>query len=248
MNASYLLKTLKNITQKDDLDFEYVKSGFKKLDYTTGGFKKKEITIIGSRPAIGKTSFCLNLCSNILIDSSLSIVFFSLELSSKQLFKQIKCQNNNQGLKKIINSDLYIVETDFLAFDFSKFKQTLKNIKQNKDLDVVIIDYFQLISENEINNSLMIKLKKLAEELNIALVITSQLSRLVEERPDKIPIIEDLNLINGNDECIDNIYFLYQKSIYDHKNKSIIIAKHPKFKVKGKTIPLKYNCYTFRFY
>ena len=242
---TYKINTLKELEYIED--FEYIKTGFSEFDSLIGGFKKREISIIGGRPAIGKTTFCVSLCRSMLAANPVSILYFTLELSSNQLFKIFKLQNINEFPHKLTNSNIGICNPKFSAFDFLKFEKTLIKQKEENGLDVVVIDYMQLLCvENKGLNDLFIHLKKLIEKLNISLIVVSQLHSIVEERPNKQPIIEDLLNIDGYSECVNCIYFLHPSfTLNDTESRNLTIAKNKH--AKGSTLTLKFNHHLRRF-
>ena len=183
-------------------------------------FKKKyiqkgEITLIGSRPARGKTSFAYNLAQSCL-DSNEGVVIFSFEMPQQQTIKRILSANNLIPMKRIRKSDLSKDEEDRLTlsqevlenkkiyiYDDALNTQQLKNklkslITQDKSISLCIIDYLQLIPHrNTIDMKLahhrtIRTLNLLAQELNISIIILSQLNRALEHRDNKRPIISDI--------------------------------------------------------
>ncbi|MBI9037738.1 MAG: DnaB-like helicase C-terminal domain-containing protein [Bacteroidales bacterium] len=234
------IKSIKQVCSEYIKEIKYINSGFKDLDEITRGFKKGEITIIGGRPGTGKTTLGVSLCRNIIESHSFSVIYLSLELSATKLLKRFLIQNENEEIDKIINSNIFICDPNFISVKYSSFEKSLRKHKEEKDLDLVIIDYFQLFV-NDINegNSILIKLKKLAKELNIAFVIFSQLNKDVDKRNNNFPLIEDLLQINGNDENIDNIFLIYRHKYHEINNLDLIIAKH--MNAQGKTVTLKFK-------
>ena len=237
------LSDIKSIKQvySEYLKFKkYINSGFKELDQVTKGFKKGDITIIGGRPATGKTTLGVSLCRNMIDSHSFSIIYFSLELSATQLLERFLIQNKNEETKRIINSNIFICDPNPNSTIYLSFEKSLIKHKEEKGLDIVIIDYFQLfVNEFNEGNSVITKLKKLAKELNIAFVIFSQLKRDVDKRDNNYPLIQDLISINGSANDIDNIFLIYSPKYQKTTSIDLIIAKH--MNTQGQTVKLKYD-------
>jgi len=230
------IKTIKQVYSDYLINKEYIPSGFKQLDKITQGFRRKEVTIIGGRPATGKTSFGVSFCSNILI-RHFSVLYVTLELSANQLFERFCIQNSQQVNEKIVNSTFFICDTPFIHYSYSLLEKSIREKNKEKSLDIVVLDYFQLMVKDQAkSNSTILKLKNLAKELNLSLVIFSQLSKNVEERINKIPILNDLLYINGNDENIDNVFLIYRDKGHNTNEISLSISKSKNF--QGETIAL----------
>ncbi len=234
------IKVVKEIYKAYFKTNEFIPSGFKKLDSATGVFKKKEVTIIGGLPSIGKTSFCVSLCRNILISQPYSLLYITLELSSLQLFQRFVLQNNSKTLEKINNSSLSIWSPDLGLNSFSTFKQTICEHNKEKGLDLIIIDYAQLLPYNENTDNLFLGLKQLAEETNTALIVLSQLERTVDERNQRQPVMKDLLDINGYDKNIHNVCFLHSP-ISQRKSDRLNLTIAKNSRASGKTIKLRFD-------
>nr|YP_010337694.1 replication helicase subunit [Sahlingia subintegra]UNJ17279.1 replication helicase subunit [Sahlingia subintegra] len=208
-------KKYRNSSLKDG-----VCSGFNNLDEITEGFQKSDLIIIASRPGMGKTAFVLNIARNITLETGLGLVFFSLEMTSEQLLYRILASKSRVSLsnlktgnlkkndwieiKKAVvelsKAKLYIDDTPRITI--SKLRSKIYQLLQNNEkLHCVIIDYLQLIeSESSIQNesryqalSLTTRsLKIMAREFNLPIIVLSQLSRNVESRSNKRPLLSDL--------------------------------------------------------
>nr|QUE28146.1 DnaB [Sahlingia subintegra] len=199
---------------------EGVYSGFNNLDEITEGFQKSDLIIIASRPGMGKTAFVLNVARNITSTNELALAFFSLEMTGEQLLYRILASESRVSLsnlkkgtlqkkewiqiKKAVTelskAKLYIDDTPKITISTlrSKIYQLLQN---NENLHCIIIDYLQLIENDlHINNenryqalSLITRsLKIMAREFNLPIIVLSQLSRNVESRSNKRPLLSDL--------------------------------------------------------
>lgn len=232
---------------------------FTQLDKATGGLHKGDFIIIAARPSMGKTAFALNLAAN--ISKTKHVGIFSIEMSSKQLMNRIlgftgfiptsKIQkpeylSDSENRKLSIATDklekynLYIDDTPGIKLAEIVWKS--KRLKKNKGLDLIIIDYLQLISTGSSNENRQAEvsvisrtLKKLARELEIPIIALSQLSRKVEQRESKIPIMSDLRESGAIEQDADIIAFLYREAYYASKDNEalnqaqetkLIIGKH----------------------
>lgn len=219
-----------------------ISTGWKDLDRLIGGIHKKKLTFIGGRPSMGKTSFAMNMSENIANDRpegiDQAVAIFSLESSNEELAKRAIMQgkpigdpsNYNEGKitdraieafrerKQHLDSlPIYIDET---ASTIRQISSRARRLKARKGLDVLIIDYLQLISGAKAENrnvevgGYTRALKMLAKELDIAVVCLSQLSRDVEKRGDKRPIMSDLRDSGTIEQDADIIIFLYRPEVY----------------------------------
>ena len=234
-------------------------SGFKDLDQLTSGFQPSDLILIAARPSMGKTAFVLNIAQNVAIRSKQAVAFFSLEMSKEQLVQRMLCAEaviDSQRLrigqleegdwKKLINgadrlaaAPIFIDDTPGITV--MEMRAKARRLKIEYDLKLIIIDYLQLMqgassgrgSENrqqeisEISRSL----KSLARELNVPVIALSQLSRSVESRQVKKPMLSDLRESGSLEQDADIVAFLYREDYYnpdtEHKNiTEVIIAKH----------------------
>ncbi len=229
MENAFRIVTIKQLYSNYLKNKDFISSGFKQLDIVTKGFKRKEVTIIGGRPSTGKTSLGVSFCSNIIM-RNFSVLYVTLELSADQLFERFNIQNSQQINENFDNSNFFICDTLLNPYDYSLLEISIRKLNKVKSLDIVIIDYFQLIVNDQIESRLtVLKLKNLVKELNIALVIFSQLSKNVDERINEIPLLDDLLYINGNDENIDNVFLIRRNKGHKAKNINLSVAKHKDF-------------------
>lgn len=236
-------------------------SGFYDLDLLTQGFQKSDLIIIAGRPSMGKTALALNIALNVIKESKLPVLFFSLEMSKEQIMyrllsieaniSQVRLksgklyQDDWEKLNKIIKImsklPFFIDDTPDLSIQDirSKIKKTLFEQTQ---IGLIIIDYLQLMqnsalkTENRVQELSIITraLKNLARQFNVPIITLSQLSRNVENRIDKKPILSDLRESGSIEQDADLVLMLYKnkdldlKQNDDHKNyylTELIIAK-----------------------
>lgn len=193
-----------------------LKTNINELDNIIGGLNSKELITIASRPSMGKSTLALNIINNVSKEVKDKILYFNLETSKERL-------------KEVISSDnIEIIDTPNISIEDIKSK--CEEISKN-GLALVVIDYLQLIHTTINDNSYIIRtLKLLANELNIPIIILSQLSRPLEERENKRPILEDLSKNSSILQDLDKVIFLYRDSYYNKdyelKDMEIIIAKN----------------------
>lgn len=213
-------------------------TGFNNIDRTISGLNKGEFIVIAARPSMGKTAFALNIAQYASKNSSVAI--FSLEMGTQALTERLisaRCLINYEKIRtgnitveeftKIANNTaelskrkLYI---DDEAFTLSDIKAKCTNLKIKHGLDVIIIDYLQLIEGNNKNvysreqeiSKISRELKKLAKRLNITVIALSQLSRAPEQRADHRPILADLRESGAIEQDADIIMMLYRDEYYN---------------------------------
>ncbi len=231
-------------------------SGFLEIDNIIQGFQKSDLVILAGRPSMGKTALILNITKNISDQFSIDSVFFSLELTRQQLMYRLlsteakislnrlkagKISKNewvqiNKSVNKLSRLPLFVDDSPDLSI--LDIQAKLKHLKrtQSKNLGLVIIDYLQLL-ENSKDESRVQELskitralKKLARTMNITIVVLSQLSRNVEIRQNKRPILSDLRDSGSIEQDADVVLMLYRDEYYNpnttNKNRmEVIVAK-----------------------
>lgn len=234
-------------------------TGFKDLDKLTSGLQPSDLILIAARPSMGKTAFVLNIAQNVAIKEKQAVAFFSLEMSKEQLVQRMLCAEapidaqrlrigeleNNDWDKLVRAADRLAAAPIFIddtaGITVMEMRSKARKLKIEHDLKLIIIDYLQLMqgsagssrSENrqqeisEISRSL----KALARELKVPVVALSQLSRGVESRQVKKPMLSDLRESGSLEQDADIVAFLYREDYYEpeteHKNiTDVIIAKH----------------------
>lgn len=236
-------------------------SGFYDLDSLTQGFQKSDLIILAGRPSMGKTAFVLNIAENILKKYKTPILFFSLEMSKEQLIYRLLSNETGISQTRLKIGNLYKEDWHELRNSIQNYSRLpffiddqanlttqdirlkLKQIlfEQNK-VGLVIIDYLQLLvnsklkSENRVQELSQITraLKNLAKEFQIPIITLSQLSRNVENRINKRPVLSDLRESGSIEQDADLVLMLYRENYYNsmiEKNEKItsaelIIAKH----------------------
>lgn len=233
-------------------------SSFSDLDAITQGFHKSDLIIIAGRPSMGKTAFSLTLAKNIATKFAITVVFFSLEMTKEQLLYRLLSTETlishtklrsgrisreewvhvNDAISTLSDLSLYIDDTPNISVSEMLFK--IKRLKQTKEkpLGAVFIDYLQLLEDLEKNDNRVQELskitrglKKLARELNVPLIVMSQLSRNVETRTNKRPMLSDLRESGSIEQDADVVMMLYRDEYYNtntvEKNIiEVILAKH----------------------
>lgn len=216
-----------------------VPTGFLELDEMTSGFQPSDLIILAARPAMGKTSFCLNIAQHVGVREQLPTAIFSLEMSKEQLGIRLLCaearlNSHDVRIGNIQDDDwerlthaseilskapIYIDDTP--ALSILEMRAKAKRLKMEKGLETVIVDYLQLMQprarrENrqqeitEISRSL----KTLAKELHVPVIALSQLSRAVEQRTDKRPQLSDLRESGAIEQDADVVMFIYRPDVY----------------------------------
>lgn len=230
-------------------------TGFSELNRMTGGLQKSDLIILGARPSMGKTAFALNILAN-LARKNVPVAIFSLEMSSEQLTNRLfslygLIDSNSIRLGKLDGNELerltltstilsgkplYIDDTADL--NMSKLRTKARKLKREKDIKLLVIDYLQLMqgSSRKIDRQQEISeisrsLKLLARELDITIIALSQLSRAVESRQDKRPMLSDIRESGAIEQDADIVMFLYRDEYYNANTNDkglteLIIAKH----------------------
>ena len=242
-------------------DITGIPTGWIDFDKMTSGLHENQLIIIGARPAMGKTAFALNLATNVAIGSRKSVAVFNLEMGAEQLanrmlsslgqiegykFMSGKLNNNdyvkfNEALSQLEDTNLFIDDTPGITI--GEIRSKCRRLKSSSSgLDLVIIDYLQLVSggknygtnrQQEVSD-ISRSLKMLAMELEIPVIDLCQLSRSVEAREDKRPLMSDLRESGSIEQDADIVAFLYRDDYYNKaartdNNTSIsefIIGKH----------------------
>lgn len=232
-----------------------IPSDFIDLDNITNGFQPSDFIIIAGRPAMGKTAFALNIAINAASKYKKTVAVFSLEMSAEQLAQRLIGSEARISSTKLKNGKLTIDEWQSLAAIGGKLSEAnlfiddtpaitvmelrskCRRIRREHGLDIVIIDYLQLMGGSRAENreqqisEISRSLKALAKELNIPIIALSQLNRSVESRADKRPYPSDLRESGAIEQDADLILFLYRDEIYNKDTKfpgiaELIISKH----------------------
>lgn len=230
-----IMETYERLSKLQDSDSEElqgVQTGFTDLDRYVGGFGKGNLIIVGARPGIGKTSFCLNLGTNIAKKTKKAVCFFSLEMSSEELVARVISSESMVLAEKlktgkldkddwsnIANACSTLSETEIYIDDTSNIGLTAMKAKLRrvKNLGLVVVDYLQLMESetkrrdgsrvNEIGD-ISRGLKLLAKDLNVPVIVCSQLSRSSEKEKERKPMLSDLRDSGSIEQDADMVIFL----------------------------------------
>ena len=233
-----------------------VPTGFSDLDAKTTGFQAGDLVIIAGRPGMGKTSFALNMMRNAAIDANKKIGFFSLEMANNQLAMRLLCaearvdsnlvrsgtlpksqyRNLSLAVGPLSKAEIHLDDTP--ALSILELRAKARRIKNDIDIDMIIVDYLQLMqgpkgveSRQQEIATISRSMKALAKELDIPIVALSQLSRAVEQRTgSKRPQLSDLRESGAIEQDADVVLFLFRPWVYsrddeDEGKAEIIIAK-----------------------
>ena len=235
-------KTEKNRDKKGGITG--LRTGFSNLDQLTAGLQPEELIILAARPSMGKSAFAMNLALNVAKrnkDGQAGVAIFSLEMSNEQLAARMLSSESNIENNKIKTGHLTSREWQFLeggmqslsklhiAFDDSAavgvadIRAKCRKLAQEGRLDFVVIDYLQLIKGDDRSGNrqeevakISRSLKQMARELKIPILALSQLSREVEKREDKRPVLADLRESGSIEQDADIVMFLYRNDYYVH--------------------------------
>ena len=219
-----------------------VDTGYRELNELTSGFKKGELIILAARPSIGKSTFALNLACNVAATKDngrdRGVAFFSLEMGYDQLIMRMLSTNSGVALNRIVSGDVTDDEMGLIEFARNKINKlhlyfdeasnsTLRYIrlqcqklKRENKLDMIVIDYLQLLSSGEKETSgnrteyvakLTRGLKEMARSFNVPVLALSQLSRHIETREDKTPVLSDLRESGNIEQDADIVMFLHRE-------------------------------------
>lgn len=256
-------------------------SGFYDLDSLTQGFQKSDLIIIAGRPSMGKTALSLNIASNVIKNLKLPVLFFSLEMSKEQIMYRLLAMETNINQVRLKNGKLYQndwiklnkmikIISKFPLFIDDTFDLSIQDIRskiktilfEQNELGLVIVDYIQLMQnpklkiENRVQELSQItrSLKTIAREFNIPIIGLSQLSRSVENRVDKKPILSDLRESGSLEQDADLVLMLYKNNSTKYSSTplqssqliELIVAKQRNGPTG--TITLKFNEEQTKFY
>jgi len=247
-----------------------IPSGFIDLDYRMSGLQPSDLILIAARPSMGKTAFALNIAQYISVKKKVTVAVFSLEMSKVQLVNRMLALESLVEAQHIRNGDLTETEwgslieaadsvahsnliiDDTPGISVNELRSKCRKYKIEHNLGIIIIDYLQLMTGSKNNESrqqevsdISRNLKAIARELNVPVVALSQLSRSVEGREDKRPMLSDLRESGAIEQDADVVMFIYRDDYYhkDSEDKGIaeiIVAKQrngPTGTVKLKWLP-----------
>jgi len=276
------LKKLEYLS-KNGSDVTGLATGFSDFDKLTGGLQPNQFIIIAARPAMGKTAFALNLAVHAAISSGKSVGLFNLEMGADQLMNRMFAaegaiearriatgQLTNEDWKKLNEaastlSDAPIYFEDATNITISEIRAKCRRLAEQHNLGLVIIDYLQLISggsgygsnrQQEVSD-ISRSLKTMAMELEVPVIALAQLSRQVESREDKRPMLSDLRESGSIEQDADIVSFLYRDDYYTKKGEQeesnfslseLIVAKHRNGNTKTIKLVFERNISLFRNY
>jgi replicative DNA helicase len=225
-------------------------SGFSDLDSITSGFQPSDLIILAARPSVGKTSLGLNIARNISIREDCAVAVFSLEMSREQVAQRLLCSEsaiNSQklrngflsddewrrlsiGLGRLGEAKIFIDDTPGISV--MELRAKSRRIKAEHGLGLVVVDYLQLMRTRKQENrqqeisEISRSLKGLARELDVPIIAMSQLSRAVEQRQDRRPMLSDLRESGAIEQDADVVIFLYTEPELEQNNLiELIVAK-----------------------
>ena len=227
-----------------------ISSGFYDLDYKTAGFHSSQLILVAARPAMGKTAFVLNIAEHVAVKEKIPTAIFSLEMSKEELCKRILSMNGKidaQAMRtgelqdddwsKIVESAKNVGESRLILDDtpginISELRSKCRKYKLEHNIGLVIIDYLQLMSGSKNQESrqqeiseISRSLKSLARELEVPVIALSQLSRAVEQRPDKRPMLSDLRESGAIEQDADVVMFIYRDDYYNKDSEEAGISE-----------------------
>jgi replicative DNA helicase len=253
-----LEQSFERITQlyEAGADITGTPSGFRDLDRITSGFQPGNLIILAARPSMGKSALALCMAANIAVRNNLPVGIFSLEMSKSEVTQRLMCSEakvESQRLRtgklaaddwprltaacdKLAKADIYVDDTG--SINMMEIRSKARRLKsRHPNLGLLIVDYLQLMSsasaENRVQEVSQISrsLKILARDLEVPIIALSQLSRAVEQRTDKRPILSDLRESGSIEQDADLVAFIYRDEYYNDESDQqglaeVIVAKH----------------------
>ena len=232
-----------------------IATGFLDLDYKTAGFQPSDLILVAARPSMGKTAFVLNIAQHVAFHDGKAVAVFSLEMSKEQLVNRLlslESKVNSQSIRTgnmkddewerliegadVIGRSRLLID-DTPGISIGELRSKCRKFKLEYDLQMIIIDYLQLMTGSGKNESrqqeiseISRSLKALARELHVPVIALSQLSRAVEQRPDHRPMLSDLRESGAIEQDADVVMFIYRDDYYNKDTElknvaEIIIAK-----------------------
>ncbi|MEK7618386.1 MAG: replicative DNA helicase [Patescibacteria group bacterium] len=217
-------------------------TGFVDLDNLLGGLQKSDLIILAARPSMGKTSLALDILRHVGVNQRKSVGIFSLEMSKDQLVDRLLSAQSDVNLWKIrtghLNeadfenigeamgqlSEAQVFIDDAAGSNIMEVRTKARRLQAETDLALIVVDYLQLMEgrnqENRVQevSEISRSLKILARELNVPVLALSQLSRNVENRPDKVPVLADLRESGSIEQDADVVMFIYREDMYKGKD------------------------------
>jgi replicative DNA helicase len=253
-----LEQSFERITQlyEAGADITGTPSGFRDLDRITSGFQPGNLIILAARPSMGKSALALCMAVNIAVSHNLPVGIFSLEMSKSEVTQRLMCSEakvESQRLRtgklaaddwprltaacdKLAKADIYVDDTG--SINMMEIRSKARRLKsRHPNLGLLIVDYLQLMSSSSAENrvqevsQISRSLKILARDLEVPIIALSQLSRAVEQRTDKRPILSDLRESGSIEQDADLVAFIYRDEYYNDESDQqglaeVIVAKH----------------------
>jgi len=246
---------IEELSQRDD-ELVGVPTGFIDIDKMLGGLQPSDLLIIAGRPGMGKTGFCISAAKNAALTHKKHVAIFSLEMSNEQLVQRLIAQETGIDSTQLrsgqldpgqwplftqaieVLNDTHIFLDDTPALTPLQLRTKCRRLHLEHHLDLIIVDYLQLMTGDTRNDNrvqevseISRNLKILARELNVPVLAAAQLSRAVEQRSDKRPVLSDLRESGSLEQDADIVMFIYRPELYEedtvHQNMAeIIVAKH----------------------
>ena len=233
------LNDIDRLSQQSE-DITGLPTGYREFDKMTAGLQPDNLIILAARPAVGKTAFALNIAQNVATTTDTSVAIFSLEMSAESLVNRMLCaegsinanhlrtgqldegewQNLIVAMGALSNTSIFIDDTP--GIKMAEIRAKCRRLAKEKgNLGLVVIDYLQLIegsnkeSRQQEVSEISRQLKKLAKELGVPILALSQLSRGVEQRQDKRPVLSDIRESGSIEQDADIVAFLYRDDYYE---------------------------------
>ena len=259
--SSSMVETLTNLQKISGPDadkYKGIPTGFRLLDTVLTGLGRGDLIILAARPGMGKTSFALNIATRVAMQQKVPVAIFSLEMTKEQLTNRILSAEagiDSQAFRtgalraedweylalateKLHDAPIYMDDTSGITI--TEMKAKIRRVNQDPtrpNVGLIVIDYLQLMqgrnpeSRQQEISEISRSLKALARELNVPLIALSQLSRSVESRQDKRPMLSDLRESGALEQDADIVSFLYREAYYNKETENpniteVIIAKH----------------------
>ncbi|HEU4451234.1 MAG TPA: replicative DNA helicase [Gaiellaceae bacterium] len=255
-----LKESFERITQlyESGADVTGVPSGFRDLDRITSGFQEGNLVVVAARPSMGKSALGLGIAANLAVRRGIPVALFTLEMSKAEVTQRLMCSEakvESQRLRtgklsaddwprltaacdKLAKAPVYVDDTGSITM--MEIRSKARRLKgKHPDLGLIIVDYMQLMTsgmsaENRVQEVSQISrsLKVLARDLDVPIVALSQLSRAVEQRHDKRPILSDLRESGSIEQDADIVMFIYRDEYYNAEESDqqglaeVIVAKH----------------------
>jgi replicative DNA helicase len=255
-----LKESFERITQlyESGADVTGIPSGFRDLDRITSGFQEGNLVVIAARPSMGKSALGLGVAANLAVRRNVPVALFTLEMSKSEVTQRLMCSEakvESQRLRtgklsaddwprltaacdKLAKAPMYVDDTGSITM--MEIRSKARRLKgRHPDLGLIIVDYLQLMTsgttvENRVQEVSQISrsLKVLARDLDVPIVALSQLSRAVEQRHDKRPILSDLRESGSIEQDADIVMFIYRDEYYNAEESDqqglaeVIVAKH----------------------